>query len=88
VAWLEAAELADTPASRPIDLAYGTRSEVLWSDLRALPGWSERASFLLQNLWPSRDYMMRRYAIDRRWKLPYYRVKRLVSGLEKLRRAP
>lgn len=71
-----------------IRLGYTTASEVLWSDLRALPSWSQRFGYVVQTAWPSATYMKRRYGIDRRWKLPFYYLKRLVRALAKLVRRP
>lgn len=34
-----------------------------WADLASMPGWRQRASFLLANLFPSPAYMMERYGL-------------------------
>lgn len=36
----------------------------LWSDLMSLPGWQQRLSFALINLFPSPEYMRQRYGIE------------------------
>ncbi len=85
--WWRAASAA-AAAVPSIRLGYATASDVLWSNLRALPSWSQRIGYVVQTAWPSASYMTRRYAIDRPWKLPYYYLKRLVCGLAKLGRRP
>ena len=87
-AWCEEPESVGGAAVPSIRLGYATASDVLWSNLRALPSWSQRIGYVVQTAWPSASYMTRRYAIDRPWKLPYYYLKRLVCGLAKLGRRP
>ncbi len=87
-AWCEEPESVREAAIPSIRLGYTTASEVLWSDLRALPSWSQRFGYVVQTAWPSATYMKRRYGIDRRWKLPFYYLKRLVRALAKLVRRP
>jgi hypothetical protein len=87
-AWCEGPGSAGGAAALSIRLGYVTASGVLWSNLRALPSWGERARYVVQTAWPSPSYMRRRYAVDRPWKLPYYYLKRLVRAFAKLGRRP
>lgn len=81
-AWLHAPAPATESVLRL--LKQQRRGGRLLSQLRGLPGWRERLRFLRQNLFPSRDYMLRRYEIDKRWKLPVFYVRRIAMALPKL----
>ncbi len=52
-----------------------------WADLASSGSWRHRLAFAWQNLFPSADYMRRRYAISRSLLLPFYYPYRWLLGL-------
>lgn len=65
-----------TAPSRPVALRF-------WADLASMAGWPERLRFAWNNLFPSADYMQRRYGIARRL-APLYYPYRWFLGLRSL----
>ncbi len=61
-----------------------SRIKRLWAELRHLRGW-DRFRFLRELALPRADYMMKRYGVHRRWQLPWFYLKRAISGLNKYR---
>lgn len=61
-----------------------------WHDLRRMATWRQRWRFALVNLFPSADYMQRRYGVRHRYLLPVFYPYRWVRGVLGLRsvRAP
>jgi hypothetical protein len=62
---------------------FGRRTrmvDVLFSDLKALPGWRRRLRLLRQHLAPPADYMRRRYGVSHSLLLPVLYVHRCVTG--------
>jgi len=57
-----------------------------YGDILCLPTVAERARFVLHNVFPQRAYMVKRYKVKSRWKLPYWYLVRLGEGLHKLAR--
>ncbi len=70
VSWLTAPE-------RPV-------AQRFWADLAGLPGWRARVPFALAHLFPSRNYMRQRYALDSDWLVPLAYPYRWVLGLREL----
>lgn len=52
-----------------------------WADLATMPNWSERLSYALQQLFPSRQYMRHRYGVSHPFLLPLYYPYRWWLGL-------
>lgn len=50
-------------------------------DVVSLPTWRQRGDFIVRNLFPSPEYMRWRYAIVRRWQIPFYYPYRWFLGL-------
>jgi len=49
--------------------------------LMTLPDFTARRRYAWVNLFPQPEYMMKRYAIQRRWQLPFWYLFRLTGGL-------
>jgi hypothetical protein len=58
-----------------------TRAAVVWSDLRALGSWGERATLVRQHLLPSPAYLMSAYGCRRPLLLPALYVHRILAGV-------
>lgn len=82
--WLQAPAPAAESALRM--LKQPRRGGRLLSQLHGLPGWRVRLRFMWQNVFPSKGYMLRRYRIDKRWKLPVFYIRRIAMALPKLSR--
>ncbi|MCK5359864.1 MAG: nucleotidyltransferase family protein, partial [Gammaproteobacteria bacterium] len=54
------------------------------SNLRALPGWKERAGLIKERVFPDANYMMEKYETQAKALLPYLYVKRALGGVFKL----
>jgi hypothetical protein len=59
--------------------------DVIASDFHASRGWA-RACVLRERLLPPPAYMRARYAIRREWTLPYFYVRRMLSGVPRMLR--
>lgn len=59
---------------------HGSRMDALWSDLRALPGWSHRFRLVYEHAFPSPSYMAGRYTVSNRAWLPALYLHRIVRG--------
>jgi hypothetical protein len=57
-----------------------SRLKLLAEDLRALPDWSARVHLLKEHAIPDADYMQKRFGVRSHYLLPYYYVKRILSG--------
>lgn len=71
-------ELAECP-----DQQLRHHGSVLARDLAQLhqtSGLGQRCRLLMQHLFPSRDYMLQKYQPRWTWLLPYYYLRRIVSG--------
>lgn len=49
-----------------------TSAQRLWADSLAIPGWQQKIMFVWVHLFPSKDYMQRRYRITNLWLFPFY----------------
>lgn len=49
-----------------------TSAQRLWADVMTIPGWQQKMIFVWVHLFPSKDYMQRRYSITDSWLLPFY----------------
>ncbi len=56
------------------------------SNLRALPGWKERAGFIKEGFFPDANYMMAKYKTEKKYLLPYLYLKRAIAGIYKILR--
>lgn len=54
--------------------------DVQWSNFRHAASWRERAMLVGEHLFPSRDYMRRKYGLGTAW-LPWLYVRRILTGL-------
>jgi Uncharacterised nucleotidyltransferase len=71
----------DVPAAwRRLMRPSVTQMDVLWSDLRVLGSWRDRAALLREHLFPPAGYMRARDAATTA-RLPYLYARRIVRGL-------
>ena len=56
------------------------KRDILISDLRVLPSWSDRVRLLREHVFPSRAFIQQRYGVRTRWLLPALYAHRLVTG--------
>jgi hypothetical protein len=61
-------------------------SRDLLDDLRALPSWRDRARLLCEHAFPPAAFVLARYGVRERWRLPFLYARRIVVGLGKLAR--
>ncbi|GMT41176.1 MAG: hypothetical protein IEMM0001_1911 [bacterium] len=54
------------------------------SNLRALPGWKERAGLIKERVFPDANYMMVKYDTQKKYLLPYLYLKRAIGGIFKV----
>lgn len=54
------------------------------TDIKALPGWKAKLQFVKENLFPTADYMRRKYGTQSKLALPYYYCLRITQGAPKL----
>jgi hypothetical protein len=72
----------DEPSA--VFLDHGMRQiDVLWDDLRVLPGWGQRMMLLKEHLVPAPEYMRRSYAPGSSAPLPWLYVRRVLGGASK-----
>lgn len=57
------------------------RSEIM--DFRAISSWKRRLQFLNENLFPTADYILRKYDSSHKWLLPFFYARRIIEGLIK-----
>ena len=60
----------------------------LLNELRALPGWRDRAQFLREHLFPPPRYMLAKYAVANRAWLPMLYLQRGIHGARKMLQRP
>ena len=54
--------------------------------LRALPKWRDRAALIKEMLFPPSAYVLGKYGVQGRWRLPWLYLRRAVEGVRKRRR--
>lgn len=77
----EALERAAARHEPSMAFLRGGRRRLLVAELRAVPGWRERARWLREHVAPPPDYMLRKYGTQRRWLLPALYVRRAFGWL-------
>ena len=53
-------------------------------NFQAMPGWTERFCMLQEHLFPPADYMLAKYKTSKKWLLPFFYLKRIITGLTKI----
>jgi len=65
-------------------LKADSQSSLVIQDWNSLRGIRQRGAWLRQHLLPAPDYMMRRYNLASKWRLPFYYLWRILRGSVKI----
>ena len=61
-----------------------TRSKRVLEDWKSLQGGQQRGAWLRQHLFPPSEYMMQKYQLESKWRLPLFYLWRILRGSVKL----